>query len=70
MSRNSNLYEILGVSPTSESVVIEAAYRALMRKYQSETARKPGVAAQIQKINAAYSTLSNARKRIVNIFGS
>jgi hypothetical protein len=63
VNRETNLYEILGVSPTSESVVVEAAYRALMRRYQSEAASNPDVAAQIQKINAAYSTLSNPRKR-------
>jgi hypothetical protein len=63
VSRDTNLYEILGVSPTSESVVIEAAYRALMRRYQGEAATNTDVAAKVQRINAAYSTLGNARKR-------
>lgn len=63
VKRDTNLYEILGVSPTSEDVVIEAAYRALMRRYHGKAASDPELGAKVQKINAAYSTLSNARKR-------
>lgn len=65
MSSEANLYEILGVSPTSEPVVIEGAYRALMRRYQPEVAKNADVAAKVQRINAAYSTLSNPRKRAI-----
>lgn len=49
-------FEILGVSPDAESVVVEAAYRALARKYHPDT--NPGVGAaslneRMQELNWA-----------------
>jgi hypothetical protein len=56
-------YKILGVAPDSEDIVIQAAYRALMRRYHpdknpSEAARKRTI-----EINAAYAVLGDPRKR-------
>jgi hypothetical protein len=56
-------YAVLGVSPTSEDIVIQGAYRALMRRYHpdknpSEAARKRTV-----EINAAYAVLGDEAKR-------
>ena len=56
-------YKLLGVSPDSEDIVIQAAYRALMRRYHpdknpSESARKKTI-----EINAAYAVLGDPAKR-------
>jgi curved DNA-binding protein CbpA len=59
-----NLYEILNVSSGAEPVVIEAAYRALMKKYHPDQ----GAPAEAQSpsaadINRAYSILRDAERR-------
>ena len=56
-------YKVLGVSADSEDIVIQAAYRALMRRYHpdknpSDTARQRTV-----EINAAYAVLGDSSKR-------
>ncbi len=59
-----DLYGILGVSPISEQEVIEAAYRALMRKYHPD--RSSGDLAALlraREINEAYEILSDPQKR-------
>jgi hypothetical protein len=59
-----NHYHILNVAPDAEAVVIEAAYRALMKKYhpdQAATAAVPGPSAAA--INQAYATLRNPERR-------
>lgn len=53
-------YDTLGVSPTSEPEVIEAAYKALIRKYHPDRA---GDNDRIREINVAYAVLSNSSKR-------
>jgi len=47
-------YSILGVSPSAESEVIEAAWKALMKKYHPDTNHSPNAALQAQLINEAY----------------
>ena len=63
MNQTPDYYAILGVSPTSETIVIQAAYRALMRRYHPDTNSAPSAAARAQAINAAYAVLSDPTKR-------
>ena len=56
-------YGVLGVSPTSEDVVIRAAYRALMRRYHPDADPASDASQRAQAINAAYSVLSDPEKR-------
>ena len=64
MHQSQNLYSILNVSPDADSVVIEAAYKALMKKYHPDR-MEPG-AANLRKaamINEAFTILKDPRKR-------
>jgi curved DNA-binding protein CbpA len=59
-----SLYEILNVSPDAEQVVIDAAYRALMKKYhpdQAAAAAEPGPSAA--EINRAFQILRDPERR-------
>lgn len=56
-------YEILGVSPNSETEVITAAYNALMKKYHPDTNKSDDAAAKAQEINEAYETLKDPELR-------
>ena len=56
-------YAVLGVSTTSEAVVIKAAYKALMRKYHPDTSQSSDAAEKAQAINAAYAILGDPEKR-------
>lgn len=56
-------YAVLGVSPTSEDVVIQAAYRALMRRYHPDADPSSEAAQRAQAINAAYAVLGDPEKR-------
>jgi hypothetical protein len=56
-------YASLGVTRTSESVVIRAAYLALMRQYHPDANIAPQADARVREINAAYDVLGNAEKR-------
>lgn len=55
-------YEVLGVAPDAEPEVIQAAYRALMKKYHPDAAGCT-TDARAKKINAAYAVLSDASLR-------
>ena len=56
-------YATLGLSPTSEDVVIHAAYRALIRRYHPDGNASAAAAARARSINAAYAVLSDPAKR-------
>jgi hypothetical protein len=56
-------YAALGLSPTSEDVVIRAAYLALMRRYHPDGNPSEVAAARTRAINAAYAVLSDPEKR-------
>jgi curved DNA-binding protein CbpA len=56
-------YATLGVSPTSEDVVIRAAYLALMRRYHPDRNASAEAAERAQAITHAYQVLSNWRRR-------
>jgi curved DNA-binding protein CbpA len=60
MAAHRSLYSILNVSSDAEPVVIEAAYRALMKKYHPDQgAQRPGAA----EINSAFATLRDPERR-------
>jgi curved DNA-binding protein CbpA len=56
-------YATLGLSPTSEDVVIRAAYRALIRRYHPDRNASTTAAARARAINAAYAVLSDPDSR-------
>lgn len=56
-------YEVLGVAPTSEDVVIRAAYRALMRRYHPDKGPAAELSGRALEINAAYAVLGDPDKR-------
>ena len=59
----SDCYAILGVSPSSEDVVIQAAYRALIRRYHPDANPSTEAAARVREINAAYAILRDPDRR-------
>jgi hypothetical protein len=58
-------YRILNVAPDAEPVVIEAAYRALMKKYHPDQAASAsaGEGPRAAEINLAYATLRDPGRR-------
>ena len=56
-------YSVLGVSPTSEDVVIRAAYRAMMRRYHPDADPSEEATERARLINAAYAVLSDPEQR-------
>jgi hypothetical protein len=63
MAADVDHYRTLGVDPSSEDVVIQAAYRALMRRYHPDTNSNPEAIGRSQTINAAYAILSDPERR-------
>jgi hypothetical protein len=55
-------YSILGVTPDSETEVIDAAYRALMKKHHPDRSGQPDDE-RSRAINEAYAVLKDERKR-------
>ncbi|HEX9954410.1 MAG TPA: J domain-containing protein [Allosphingosinicella sp.] len=59
-----NHYQILNVAPDAEAVVIEAAYRALMKKYHPDQALAgPPGGPSAAEINHAFATLRDPERR-------
>lgn len=60
-----SFYDVLGVSPQAEDVVIEGAYRALLKRYHPDVYRgDPGTADSRSKaITEAYQTLKDPALR-------
>ncbi|MEA2998539.1 MAG: hypothetical protein QOK17_372 [Sphingomonadales bacterium] len=56
-------YDTLNVSPDAELVVIEAAYRALMKKYHPDQGAAAGGEASAADINQSYAVLRDAGRR-------
>jgi hypothetical protein len=56
-------YATLGLSPTSEDVVIHAAYRALVRRYHPDGNSSDVADARTRAINAAYAVLGDPGRR-------
>lgn len=63
MPTEPNYYAVLGVSPESEDIVIQAAYRALMRRYHPDKNPSAEAAQKTIQINAAYAVLGDATAR-------
>jgi curved DNA-binding protein CbpA len=63
MATQTDLYAVLGVAPDCEDFVIQAAYRALMRRYHPDTNSDPEAAQKAQAINDAYAVLGNSQRR-------
>lgn len=63
MSATPDYYAVLGVSPDSEDIVIQAAYRALMRRYHPDKNSSKEAQRKTIEINAAYAILGNPAKR-------
>lgn len=63
MAGTVDYYAVLGVAPTSDDVVIRAAYRALMLKYHPDTNADARSTTKASQINEAYKVLSDASKR-------
>jgi curved DNA-binding protein CbpA len=60
MPRPYSLYDVLSVTPDAQPVVIEAAYRALMKQHHPDHS---GAAERAADINAAYSVLRDPQRR-------
>jgi hypothetical protein len=59
-----NLYDILNVAPGAEPEVLEAAYRALMKKYHPDRHVDAGAPGQrASEVNAAFAVLRDRRSR-------
>ena len=56
-------YATLGLSRTSEDVVVRAAYLALMRRYHPDRNPSPEAAVQARAIAAAYAVLGDPERR-------
>jgi hypothetical protein len=56
-------YKILQVDSDAEPEVVEAAYRALSKKYHPDINRAPEAMDRMAQINAAYTVLSDSSRR-------
>ncbi|PSJ37238.1 J domain-containing protein [Allosphingosinicella deserti] len=63
MASQRSLYEILNVAPTAEGVVIEAAYRALMKKYHPDHLAGSASEGSAAEINRAFAILRDPERR-------
>ena len=52
------VYEILQISEEADDVVIQAAYRALVKKYHPDVNKHPEATKKFQQIQNAYEQLS------------
>lgn len=65
MNMAKDYYEILGVLPSAEDIVIRAAYKALAQRYHPDRSSEPKeeITRRMAEINEAYTVLSNSSKR-------
>src|SRR5688572_11008558 len=56
-------YATLGLSPTSDQVVVRAAYLALMRRYHPDNNPSEAAAERTRAINDAYAVLGDPERR-------
>ncbi|HEY5722773.1 MAG TPA: J domain-containing protein [Allosphingosinicella sp.] len=65
MASQRSLYDVLNVAPDAEPVVIEAAYRALMKKYHPDQAAADGEGrpSSAADINRAFEILRDSTRR-------
>ena len=58
-----SLYDVLNVAPEAEPVVVEAAYKALIKKYHPDQAVEAAVSKDATAINEAFAVLKDPAKR-------
>ncbi|HEX8448498.1 MAG TPA: J domain-containing protein [Allosphingosinicella sp.] len=58
-----SLYDVLNVAPEAEPVVVEAAYKALIKKYHPDQAIEAPVCKDATAINEAFAVLKDPVKR-------
>src|SRR5688572_17562714 len=58
-----SLYDILNVAPEAEPVVVEAAYKALIKKYHPDQAAEAPASKDATAINEAFAILRDPAKR-------
>jgi hypothetical protein len=58
-----SLYDVLNVAPEAEPVVVEAAYKALIKKYHPDQAAETAVSKDATEINEAFAVLKDPAKR-------
>jgi curved DNA-binding protein CbpA len=58
-----SLYDVLNVAPEAEPVVVEAAYKALIKKYHPDQAVGTPVSKDATEINEAFAILKDPAKR-------
>ncbi|MEA3010059.1 MAG: hypothetical protein QOJ91_1751 [Sphingomonadales bacterium] len=58
-----SLYDVLNVAPEAEPVVVEAAYKALIKKYHPDQAVEAPVPKDATAINEAFAILKDPTKR-------
>jgi hypothetical protein len=61
--RPRSLYDVLNVSVEAEPVVIEAAYKALMKRYHPDQKDGAAISRDAAEINEAYATLKDPGRR-------
>ena len=66
MANRKTYYQILGVTPDAEDIVIRAAYKALSQRYHPDKFKGSAeeAEARIKEINIAYSILSDKEKML------
>lgn len=63
MANLRSLYDVLNVAPEAEPVVVEAAYKALIKKYHPDQAAPTPVSKDATAINEAFAVLKDPTKR-------
>src|SRR5687768_16319938 len=58
-----SLYDVLNVAPEAEPVVLEAAYKALIKKYHPDQAVEAPVSKDATESNEAFAILKDPAKR-------
>ena len=58
-----SLYDVLNVAPEAEPVVLEAAYKALIKKYHPDQAAEAPFSKDAAEINEAFAVLKDPAKR-------
>ncbi|HYE29526.1 MAG TPA: J domain-containing protein [Allosphingosinicella sp.] len=58
-----SLYDVLNVAPEAEPVVVEAAYKALIKKYHPDQAAEAPVSRDAAAINEAFAVLKDPARR-------
>ncbi len=58
-----SLYDVLNVAPEAEPVVVEAAYKALIKKYHPDQAVEVPASKDATQINEAFAILKDPAKR-------